>query len=88
MWNSTSRAGAYTRSAIVRCHRSRAKTRSTKLSRRAGSFSRPSSSQGRRGCASITARAKSPRPMRGDFPGAWYTLTRSIPQLGEARLKT
>ena len=26
--------------------------------------------------------------MRGDFPGAPYTLTRSMPQLGEPRLKT
>ena len=36
----------------------------------------------------MTARANTPRPMRGDLPGPPYTLTRSMPQLGEPRLKT
>jgi hypothetical protein len=58
------------------------------LSRRRGSESRPSSSTGSRGNRSISASAKNPRPFFSAIPDSPYTLTRSIPQLGESFFNT
>jgi hypothetical protein len=59
-----------------------------KFSRSGASFSRPSSSTGSQGIASSSASAKSPRPSRAVGAPVRYTLTRSIPQLGESFLST